>query len=101
YTPAGHAIQANGIQPNVLVTVSKKDPASEYPELRERDLEGHLAAEERIPAPANQRVVEAPEKAKLDPIELAKIPETPTPETDFILSLGYQTLKEQLGAPTK
>lgn len=101
YTPAGHAIQANGIQPDVLVKVSKKDPAREYPELRERDLEGHLAAEQRIPPPADQRAVEAPEKAELDPIELAKIPETPTPDTDFVLSLGYQTLKESLAAPTK
>ncbi|HEX7665268.1 MAG TPA: S41 family peptidase [Polyangiaceae bacterium] len=101
YTPAGHAIQANGIQPNVLVKASKKDPSSEYPELRERDLEGHLAAEERIAAPANQKVVEAPEKAVLDPTELSDVAETPTPDKDFMLSLGYQTLKEILAAPAK
>ena len=96
YTPAGHAIQANGIHPNVLVKEAPSDPSSEYPELRERDLEGHLAAEERTKPPENQRIVQAPDKAELEPGEMSDIQGDPSHGKDFILALGYETMKASL-----
>ena len=41
YTPSGHAIQADGVHPDVAVETSKDEAAVSY---REKDLEGHLAA---------------------------------------------------------
>jgi carboxyl-terminal processing protease len=43
YTPSGHAIQADGIHPDVTIAAE----ASPLPPVRERDLEGHLDAEDR------------------------------------------------------
>jgi carboxyl-terminal processing protease len=42
YTPSGHAIQADGVHPDVAVETTKPDGAVSY---REKDLEGHLSAE--------------------------------------------------------
>ncbi len=100
YTPGGHAIQANGIHPNVLVKAAATDPSSEYPELRERDLEGHLAPEERTRPPENQRIVQAPDKVDLEPGEMSDIESDPSHGKDFILALGYETMKASL-APAK
>ena len=42
YTPSGHAIQADGVHPDVAVETKKDEGAVSY---REKDLEGHLAAQ--------------------------------------------------------
>jgi carboxyl-terminal processing protease len=105
YTPSGHAIQADGIHPNVLVKPAKEDPASAYPELRERDLEGHLAPEERAKAPLNQRIVTAPEKDDLQPKDISEIPSNPSSgpgaPKDFMLSIGYDALRGEIAAAAK
>ncbi len=106
YTPGGHAIQADGIHPNVLVKPAKESPSSAYPELRERDLEGHLAPEERAKDPLNQRIVTAPEKDDLQPKDLTEVPQNPSKvpaavaatQSDFILSVGYDALLAQIAA---
>ena len=114
YTPSGHAIQADGIHPNVLVKPAKESPSSAYPELRERDLDGHLAPEERAKDPANQRVVTAPENDDLQPKDLAEIPVNPaagpvtarpskdpkdaSDKSDFMLSVGYDTVRAAIAA---
>src|SRR5258706_9295729 len=46
YTPSGHSIQAQGIQPDILVE-SNRVAAEPSQVTREKDLEGHLPAEDR------------------------------------------------------
>jgi carboxyl-terminal processing protease len=102
YTPGGHAIQADGIHPNVLVKPAKESPSSAYPELRERDLEGHLAPEERAKDPLNQRIVTAPENDDLQPKDLSEVPQNPSSapaaQKDFMLQTGYETLRARIAA---
>src|SRR5205085_6388801 len=45
YTPSGHAIQADGIHPDVVIESGTKGPQETPRVTRERDLPGHLAAE--------------------------------------------------------
>ena len=65
YTPSGRSIQAKGITPDIVVEFAKKPAATDKkktPEIREEDLDGHMAG--TAPAPAPQ-----PKKAPLDPKE--------------------------------
>ena len=45
YTPSGHAIQADGIHPDVVIESGTNGPQEAPKVTRERDLPGHLAAE--------------------------------------------------------
>jgi carboxyl-terminal processing protease len=97
YTPSGHAIQADGIHPDVLVNASD---AAGVPVVRERDLEGHLDAEERGGGSRAAVVVDAgvqPEpndtQAEAADGSVAKsIPFDPEAGRDVMLKVGYATL---------
>jgi carboxyl-terminal processing protease len=105
YTPRGRAIQAQGVEPDVLVEpgyVAGKG----YQVVREQDLEGHIPAQdagkkpEVAKPPTPPRPGGAPsgagatESALADPdlhLGVARnVPRNPTGGKDFALSIGYQ-----------
>ncbi|HKQ69943.1 MAG TPA: S41 family peptidase [Polyangiaceae bacterium] len=105
YTPSGHSIQAQGIQPDIVVESSRiaNDPVRVT---REQDLEGHLPAEGRAPAnsaPVFKRPADKGTKAidtESAPRTAADVPVNPVGSTDFALSIAYQIVRGVL-APKK
>ncbi len=92
YTPLGRAIQAQGIEPDVLIK-----PAKTTDVLRERDLEGHLQAERGGPKRPGQEVLIAPpDPAPFAPIRVAEIPPDPSKGKDFFLAEAYRRLKKKV-----
>jgi carboxyl-terminal processing protease len=91
YTPAGRAIQAQGIQPEVLLR-----PAKETEVVRERDLEGHLAAEGRGPKRQQEVVTVPPSPEPFAPIRVADIPPDPTKGKDFALAEAFRRLQKKM-----
>ncbi|MFO0677612.1 MAG: S41 family peptidase [Polyangiaceae bacterium] len=102
YTPKGHAIQADGVQPDVLVLTGYTDAET----LKEGDLAGHLAPERQRPKRTPRRVVDVrrkrPEGAKgafADDsgdtdvsLDVRKIPHDPSSGTDVALRVAYDTI---------
>lgn len=102
YTPSGHAIQADGIHPDVLLDPGTRAPADAPKILRERDLPGHLPAEgpqggsPRRDGGAGMRV-----DAGTDEVvgsNARDIPQDPSTSHDVVLRVGYQMLKAQVAA---
>jgi carboxyl-terminal processing protease len=101
YTPSGRAIQADGIHPDVLVETPKEDGIVSY---REKDLEGHLAAESAGPAKpvakeAPVLVVDGGEAAEpLDTggSEARGVPDDPSTGTDPVLRIAWQSLEQAM-----
>jgi carboxyl-terminal processing protease len=103
YTPGGHAIQAQGISPDVLVKAAYARDRT-FQIVKERDLADHLPAEghapgtelpktspEAAPGPDGR----APETPSSDETHLGvakTVPSDPTGGADFALSIGYQIL---------
>jgi carboxyl-terminal processing protease len=96
YTPSGHAIQADGVHPDVAVEAAtkKEDPVS----YREQDLEGHLAAQPGAAASARPRAVvvlpadagaPAPDSNRKE----ASVPDDPSTGDDAVLKVGWQVLQ--------
>jgi len=91
YTPGGRAIQAQGIEPDVLIRHEKETDV-----VRERDLEGHLAAEKKATT-RRQEIVTAPtEPEPFAPIRVADIPADPTKGKDFALAEAFRRLKQKI-----
>ena len=92
YTPKGHAIQAHGIKPDVVVEAAYVADKS-FGVVRESDLENHLPAEgTEVETPATGPSVDGgvPETH----LGVAReIPDDPTGGADFALSIGYQILR--------
>jgi len=98
YTPNGHSIQAQGIQPDIVVESSRiaVEPSRVT---RERDLEGHLPAEGaaaarnvpvfRSPPPKNEK---GPDLGAA-PRTAAEVPVNPVGGPDFALSIAYQVVR--------
>lgn len=100
YTPSGHAIQADGVHPDVAVEMQAVQDAVSY---REKDLEGHLAAESPGPAAAPKSVVliEGDAGAAIPPptgSEARNVPDDPEKGTDPVLKVGWQVLRRQMAA---
>ncbi len=99
YTPGGHAIQAQGIHPDVTIQSGAID--KNLGPIRESDLENHLAPEGAA-APESkpsERIVEPVPDGGAPPatIDLPRdVPRDPTKGKDFALSVGYQILKGTL-----
>jgi carboxyl-terminal processing protease len=96
YTPSGHAIQADGVHPDVTVEMKKEEGSVSY---REKDLEGHLAAE-RGAAPsssggsglvvsAGDAGTPAPEPSRSD---ARNVPDDPEKGADVVLKVGWEAL---------
>ena len=99
YTPSGHAIQADGVHPDVTVEAQKEDGAVEF---REKDLAGHLAPETRTAqTPGAGRVVVLGSDAGAEPQETpgreAKgVPDDPEKGNDGVLKVGWEVLAKAL-----
>lgn len=98
FTPRGRAIQAQGIEPDVLVEPGYV-AAKTYQVVRESDLEGHIPARDGRPQPP---LLEPRDAAKPDAEELhlgvaREVPRNPTGSKDFALSIGYQIVTGVLG----
>jgi carboxyl-terminal processing protease len=99
YTPSGHAIQADGVHPDVAVETAKDEGGVSY---REKDLDGHLAPESAGAAAAPKSVVvvvqgdageNLPEPTGT---EARNIPEDPEKGGDPVLKVGWETLAQAL-----
>jgi carboxyl-terminal processing protease len=100
YTPSGHAIQADGVHPDVLALREKEDAVISF---REKDLEGHLSSEGATsggPADAGPSRVLVPADAggpASDPgKEASGVPDDPSTGSDAILKIGWQVLSASL-----
>jgi len=101
FTPSGHAIQGDGIHPDVEVARAASD---DLPIVRERDLEGALSAETRggaavaPPAPTKEVSVDAgAAKAEEKVVAGNDVPKDPSTSTDSVLRTGYGLLLRQIG----
>lgn len=93
YTPSGRSIQAQGIEPDILVRTSGQ---ADEVVLRERDLEGHLVAEAAQPTNTRaQRVVvaDAPPAGEAPTGRPSDVPTDPTKGDDFVLKTAYEALR--------
>jgi carboxyl-terminal processing protease len=98
YTPSGHAIQADGVHPDVAVETKKEEGAVSY---REKDLEGHLAAESVAPPPLPKTVIvvagDAGETAgPSSGSEARNVPDDPETGRDAVLKVGWQSLRQAI-----
>lgn len=103
YTPSGHAIQADGIHPDVVIEPGTRAPTEAARILRERDLPGHLPAE----GPQGGTPVRDAGATRIDVDggtgeivagAIARdIPVDPSSSNDVVLRVGYQMLKTQVG----
>jgi carboxyl-terminal processing protease len=99
YTPNGHAIQADGIHPDVVIESNAKIGEARRT-TRERDLRGHLRGETEPPRArpdAGATVVPGPDGGidSTQPIG-REVPVDPGQGTDFVLRVGYQILRSTL-----
>ena len=100
YTPSGHAIQADGIHPDVIIEPGTRGPAEAPKILRERDLPGHLPAE----GPQGGATARDAGAVTLDggPLDGASgalardVPTDPSSSADVVLRVGYQMLRAQI-----
>ncbi|MDY6950699.1 MAG: S41 family peptidase [Thermodesulfobacteriota bacterium] len=86
YTPEGHAIQAEGIKPDVVVEdrFIPETETDEMPRMHEKDLKNHISAE-----PQDGRSEE--EKEETDPAAEGKVPGAdPSEEVQELLDKDYQ-----------
>jgi carboxyl-terminal processing protease len=103
YTPSGHAIQADGIHPDVLIDSGTHGPAEAPKITRERDLPGHLPPEGPqggAPARGDAGTLYVDGGASEDEVAgmLARdVPADPTSSADVVLRVGYQMVKSQVG----
>jgi carboxyl-terminal processing protease len=93
YTPSGHAIQGDGVHPDVVVE-STRVAAPAAPIVRERDLEGALAPE-GTPRTPKADVVHTDAGAEPDTLlsDARNVPRDPVAGNDFVLRMGYQMLR--------
>jgi carboxyl-terminal processing protease len=98
YTPSGHAIQADGVHPDI--EVEPKKAAEGAVSYREKDLDGHLAAESSARPVAPKKVVVVDEDAG-EPLagsgsDARNVPDDPGTGRDVVLKLGWQALRQAL-----
>lgn len=100
YTPSGHAIQAQGIHPDVVLPSTALSDGSRQL-MRERDLDNHLPPETSnarpLPEPLTVPVPSATEETPgVSPTHLGVarvIPDDPTHGPDLALSIAYQLVR--------
>lgn len=96
YTPSGRAIQAQGVEPTLLVEGASTQDAAP-PAVRERDLANHLPAvgppgSGPEPQSADPKAPPAAVETHLGVAVSRQIPDDPTGGPDTALSIGYQVL---------
>jgi carboxyl-terminal processing protease len=100
YTPSGHAIQADGVHPDVSVEMKRDEGGVSF---REKDLDGHLAAEAIAPASSPKSVVViAGDAGAFSPSssgsEARDVPDDPEQGTDPVLKVGWEVLRQAIAA---
>lgn len=101
FTPSGHAIQADGIHPDVLLESSTRIAADAgAPTLRERDLENHLPAEGpqggAPVAPRDGGAASIDGGPGAETLLVSEVPTDPTTSKDLALRTGYQLLRSKI-----
>lgn len=101
FTPSGHAIQADGIHPDVLLETSTRlAQDGGAPTVRERDLENHLPPEGpqggSPPAARGDAGTPLDGGPSAESLTVADIPEDPTASKDLVLRTGYQLLRSKI-----
>ena len=102
YTPSGHAIQADGIHPDVVIESGTRGPQEAPRVTRERDLPGHLAAEGPqgggSTRDAGAIVVDGGTGDEVSGMLARDVPIDPSSSPDVVLRVGYQMLKAQVAS---
>ncbi len=102
YTPSGHAIQADGIHPDVLVESSRSANGDGPKITRERDLPGHLPAE----GPQGgggardagaRAVIDAGPEDVMTATLARDVPQDPSKSSDVVLRVGYELVRKAAG----
>lgn len=99
YTPSGHAIQADGIHPDVLLATSPSP--SGLPIVRERDLPGHLSPEGPVDRTSTRdagAVVVDAGASSFDGSLARDIPVDPSSSKDAALRVGYDLLRKKIAS---
>lgn len=100
YTPSGHAIQADGIHPDVVIESGTRGPGDAGKITRERDLPGHLPAETpQGGAPirdAGAIVIDAGPDDEVAGMLARDMPKDPSSSPDVVLRVGYQMLRAEV-----
>jgi carboxyl-terminal processing protease len=97
YTPSGHAIQGDGVHPDVVIETTRVvTPAA--PVVRERDLEGALPAEQRGAPKKPAATTDAGTEQDTLRTDARNVPRDPMQGNDFVLRMGYQMLRGGLRA---
>ena len=100
YTPSGHAIQADGIHPDVIIESGTRGPAEAPKITRERDLPGHLAAEGpqggAVARDGGAIHVDGGTADQVSGMLARDVPADPSSSTDVVLRVGYQMLRSQV-----
>jgi len=101
YTPSGHAIQADGVHPDVAVESKKEEGLVSY---REKDLAGHLAPQTSGSAtetkPKAVVVLDADAGAatpESSGSEAKNVADDPEKGTDAVLKVGWRVLRKEMG----
>ncbi len=95
YTPSGRAIQAQGVEPDLVVEGTRVADERPLPFLKEKDLPNALPPEAGKPLPSTAPSLDAKPKSKPAPI-----PREPDLEKDFPLRMAHQVVAAKLkGAP--
>ena len=102
YTPSGHAVQGDGIRPDVSIETTRVE-GGQLPVVRERDLEGALAPEGTSndgdagtalsDGDAGRSLAEADTMRS----DARNVPRDPTHGKDFVLRVGYVILRTLVG----
>jgi carboxyl-terminal processing protease len=116
YTPKGRSIQAQGIQPDVLVAGANLTDQA-YGVIREHDLDNHLPAEGKLhdrgsktpappPSPVPPATEPTPQEAEsaIGPTHMGvarKIPKNPTNSPDLTLAEGYRLILAKLASRSR
>jgi len=97
YTPAGRAIQADGVHPDVRVDVASDGASASE---REMDLDGHLVPESPAATMASPQgrvvVVDAgvPREVAESNLKEANVPDDPSQSADVVLRVGWDVLRK-------
>ncbi len=93
YTPDGHAIQASGILPEIVIEYQTEDGHAPTV-IREQNLQGHLPAERGAQGTNDARALAGGKRPGYTPI--GKVPADPRQGADFALETAYRAALEMI-----